>query len=128
MHTLKFYVYLNDVDTNNGAYTCVHGRHHETARLRAVHGSAITLDNREVTRRLPLEKFAAQEPVVGTAGTLIVFDAVRHRAGTVRAGHRLVMRGHTRATRPVAARDGEGPGQTQARRQGLLRWLRGKYG
>lgn len=129
LRTLKFYVYLNDVDMKNGAFTCVPGSHHETARLRTVHGSAITLDNREVTRRLPLEKFAAPEPVVGTAGTLIVFDTdVWHQAGTVRTGHRLVMRGHTRTTQPVTARDGEGLGQTQAPRRGLLRWLRRQFG
>jgi ectoine hydroxylase-related dioxygenase (phytanoyl-CoA dioxygenase family) len=125
LHTLKFFVYLNDVSVENGAFTCVPGSHRETVLLRKQHGNAVTLDNRRITRQLPLEKFAAPEPVEGEAGTLIVFDTdAWHRAGTVSSGHRLVMRGHTRTVdtgeKPQSRTPPAPPGGFGRR---VLRWL-----
>jgi hypothetical protein len=126
LRTLKFYVYLNDVDERNGAFTCVPGSHLETEKLRRQHGDKVTLENRQVTRQLPLDHFPAPEPVCGEAGALIVFDTdIWHQAGTMQSGHRLVMRGHTRLFSPPT-RTGNVPPTVQPadEQRGLLARLR----
>lgn len=130
LHTLKFFVYLNDVSVENGAFACVPGSHRETVLLRKQHGNAVTLDNRRITRELPVAKFAAPEPVEGNAGTLIVFDTdVWHRAGTVSSGHRLVMRGHTRTVGTVGAPQSQAsPAPPNGFRSRFLRWLSERRG
>lgn len=94
--TLKFFLYLNDVTAENGAFSCVPGSLGHTRSVREESGADLSYDNREQSRKHP---FAEEEvvPVEGGAGTLIVFTTeVWHRAGIVRSGERRVMRGHTR--------------------------------
>lgn len=94
--TLKFFLYLNDVTRENGAFSCVPGSIGHTRKVRAESGSELSYENREYSRQHP---FAEEEivPVEGPAGTLIVFTTeVWHRAGLVSSGERHVMRGHTR--------------------------------
>ena len=92
----KFFIYLQDTTVDNGAFACVPGSLTNAADIRSRYGEKISYDNRELTRDLPfMEKDAV--PVEGKAGTLIIFDTdVFHRAGSVSAGERWVMRGHTR--------------------------------
>ncbi|MCB1202735.1 MAG: phytanoyl-CoA dioxygenase family protein [Verrucomicrobiae bacterium] len=94
--TLKFFLYLNDVTRENGAFSCVPGSIGHTRAVRAESGSELSYENREYSRQHP---FSEEEivPVEGPAGTLIVFTTeVWHRAGLVSSGERHVMRGHTR--------------------------------
>ncbi len=94
--TLKFFLYLNDVTRENGAFSCVPGSIGHTRKMREESGSELSYENREYSRQHP---FSEDEvvPVEGKAGTLIIFTTeVWHRAGLVSSGERRVMRGHTR--------------------------------
>lgn len=96
LKTFKFFLYLNDVTVENGAFSCVPGSHKHTEKLREELGDEISYEKRELTRDHP---FSEEEvvPIEGEAGTLIVFTTeVWHRAGKVSRGERRVMRGHTR--------------------------------
>ncbi len=95
--TLKFFLYLNDVTVDNGAFSCVPGSIDHTRRVRAENGGQLSYENREYSRQHPYKE-AEVVPVEAPAGTLIVFTTeVWHRAGRVSQGERRVMRGHTRA-------------------------------
>ena len=97
--TLKFFVYLNDVTAENGAFSCVPGSLGHTQEIRAKYGDAVTYENRDFSREHPFSEDQIV-PVEGPAGTLIVFTTeLWHRAGVVRRGQRCVMRGHTRPMR-----------------------------
>lgn len=93
---LKFYVYLKDTAESDGAFTALPGSHRAARRRRldllARGVCAKDLPNRED----PLHLSGAR-PIVGGAGTLIVFDTdTLHKGGIVaEGGRRLVMRGHT---------------------------------
>lgn len=94
--TLKFFLYLNDVTSENGAFSCVPGSVSYTSERRKELGDEVSYDNRGPSRDHP---FSEEEiiPVEAKAGTLIVFTTeVWHRAGLVENGERRVMRGHTR--------------------------------
>ena len=93
--TLKFFLYLNDVNVVNGAFSCVPGSHKKTEKIRGIYGNEISYENRHLTRQLDY-KDDHIIPIEGEAGDLIIFDTdVWHRAGIVREGERRVMRGHT---------------------------------
>lgn len=102
--TLKFFLYLNDVNSENGAFSCVPGSQGLTKQRRIEAGCNLSYENRDESRNHP---FTEDDiiPVEGSAGTLIVFTTeVWHRAGLVKGGERRVMRGHTREKRPVECR------------------------
>jgi len=95
--TFKFFIYLTDTTAENGAFHAVPGSHKYTKRVQKKYRKDGILPPVEVTRDLPEELASQQIPIEGPAGTLIVFDTdTFHRAGKVRSGERLVMRGHTR--------------------------------
>ncbi len=92
---LKFFFYLTDTTAQNGAFTCVPGSHLITRDIRKKYGVQISHKNRQLTRDLPLNG-KKEIPIEGNAGSLIVFTTETwHKAGTVHAGERLAMRGHT---------------------------------
>lgn len=94
--TLKYFIYLTDTTTENGAFTCVPGSHTITAGIRKKHGSRISYKNRHLTRDLPVNPADAM-PIEGKAGTLIIFTTeTLHKAGIVSKGERRIMRGHSR--------------------------------
>lgn len=93
---LKFFIYLNDVTANNGAFEFAAGTHHWVEDLRrSDRAKEITFENREISRELPYK----EEHVIsleGKAGTLFIFDTdMFHRTGTTSMGERKIMRGHT---------------------------------
>ncbi len=94
LQTLKFFLYLTDTDVSNGAFYCVPGSHLYAKKLRE--SKTVSFSNRDITRELPMED-KKEVPIVGPAGTLIIFDTdTFHRGGIVSKGERRVMRGHTR--------------------------------
>ena len=94
--TLKFFLYLNDVSENNGAFSCVPGSHKKSEKIRGLYGNEISYENRHLTRQLAYTNDQVI-PIEGKAGDLIIFNTdVWHRAGIVKEGERKVMRGHTR--------------------------------
>lgn len=97
VNTLKFFLYLSDTKTSNGAFSCVPGSHILTRKYRDEHGIKLNYDNRSLTRELDLKNFRNPITIEGQAGTLILFDTdTWHKAGKVSKGERRVMRGHTR--------------------------------
>lgn len=93
--SLKFFIYLTDTTAENGAFSCVPGSHHISNKMRYDLGKKLNYENRELSRKLPVEEKDAI-PIEGTAGTLIIFDTdVFHRAGYVTKGERRVMRGQS---------------------------------
>lgn len=96
LHTLKFFIYLTDTNSENGAFQCVPGSLNETQKIRAKQGKNVSFKNRDITRSLPY----SEDQIISVdaqAGSLIIFDTdTVHRAGQVTNGTRRVMRGHTR--------------------------------
>lgn len=93
--TLKFFLYLTDTNSTNGAFRCVPGSHLETKNIREKNADKISYENREFSRMLPY-KNEDTISVDGTAGSLIIFDTdVFHQTGKVSEGERWVMRGQT---------------------------------
>ena len=93
--TLKFFLYLNDVTTTNGAFSCVPKSNKESEKIRQIYGDEISYENRHLTRKLDYTDDQVI-PIEGEAGDLIIFNTdVWHRAGIVKEGERRVMRGHT---------------------------------
>lgn len=94
IRTLKFFVYLTDTTSENGAMGVVPGSHaaNRAHRLRCLEANA---DFHAVTN---LVSDVGTVPVEGPAGTLFIFDTdVTHRAGHVQPGsERRILRGHTR--------------------------------
>ncbi|MAY83542.1 MAG: hypothetical protein CMP59_05340 [Flavobacteriales bacterium] len=93
---LKFFIYLNDVSANNGAFEFVPGTHKWVEDIRrSDKASEITFENRELSRQLPYK----EEDVISLeapAGTMFIFDTdMFHRTGTTSMGERKIMRGHT---------------------------------
>jgi hypothetical protein len=95
---LKFFVYLTDIDESSGAFFCSPGSRSVGGDLRR---KMVAENNYEEKRRLEVEfpeliERHPPEPVIGEAGTLIVFDTdTLHMGGKVKKGKdRLVVRGH----------------------------------
>ena len=107
---LKFFLYVNDVTANNGAFEFIPGTHKWVEDIRrSERAKDITFENRELSRELPYQ----EEHVLSLeakAGTLFVFDTdMFHRTGTTTMGERKIMRGHTyfdevKADDPIYAR------------------------
>ena len=96
LRTFKFFLYLTDTNEENGAFRVIPGSHQITHYIRKRLGDQITYENRALTRELPMTPKDTM-PVIGEAGTLIIFDSdVFHQAGTMREGVRKVMRAHSR--------------------------------
>ncbi len=94
--SFKFFIYLKDTTSTNGAFDCVPGSHKITLQLREKYGANLSYETRELSRDLPVKE-GDTIAIEGKAGTLIIFDTdVFHRAGTVSEGERWVMRGHNR--------------------------------
>ncbi|MEQ8907576.1 MAG: phytanoyl-CoA dioxygenase family protein [Vicingaceae bacterium] len=97
LSTLKFFLYLNDIDKSNGAFEAVPSSHKLAQEIMSFYqerGKKIkNLPNREIPGKL--EK---PIPIEGKAGSLIVFTTdTYHRAGRVEKGkERKIMRGHCR--------------------------------
>lgn len=93
---LKFFLYLNDVNANNGAFEFSAGTHKWVEDLRrSDRADEITFENRELSRQLPYSEEHVI-PLEAAAGTLFVFDTdIFHRTGTTSMGERKIMRGHT---------------------------------
>lgn len=111
--TFKFFLYLNDVTSENGAFSCVPGSHRHTKELRNELGDEISYEKRELTREHPFSE-SDVVPIEGKAGTLIVFTTeVWHRAGKVSRDSRRVMRGHTRKIEEAPASPGKKVGRSK---------------
>jgi len=92
---LKFFIYLNDIDENNGAFEYVAGSHKWTEKLRENSPNEINFKNREISRNLPKE-YGSSKPLIAKAGTVFIFDTnMFHRAGEFKSGVRKIIRGHT---------------------------------
>lgn len=93
MRHLKSFIYLTDVGVENGPFHCLPGSHllaREAQREnRARHVVPLDAD----VRKLPDGLASQSAPVLGKAGTLILFDSdILHHAGVVVAGERLAVR------------------------------------
>lgn len=97
LSTLKFFVYLNDIDRSNGAFEAVPGSHKIAQEIMHNHRrkgrKLVNLPNRNLPEGL--DNGVAME---AKAGSMIVFTTdTYHRAGRVDAGkNRMIMRGHCR--------------------------------
>jgi len=94
MHTLKYFLYLNDVGEENGPLEVVLRSHKQNCRLRKKY-----LRNLQDLDNVVDPSICAENtPLYALAGTLFVFDTdISHRAGHVMNGsYRKVIRGHTR--------------------------------
>jgi len=97
--TLKFFIYLNNVTKENGAFECAPKSHKISQEIRKYYlnrGIPIKdLPNRVMDKELS-QKLGELIPMEGTAGSMLVFDSdAYHRAGRVSFGkERHIMRGH----------------------------------
>lgn len=92
---LKFLIYLTDIDSSNGAFTCSPGSVKHGRILRE--GMKDYAAKRQLENSFPeVVKQYPPYPIYGEAGTLIVFDTdTFHFGGRVKAGHeRVVVRAH----------------------------------
>lgn len=96
--TLKFMLYLNDVEVSNGAFQLSRGSHRwvkETfPRSRPAHSDPTYL---EKSRCISPEYLNRLEPIEGKSGTIIVFDTdCVHHQGIVFNGACQILRSHYR--------------------------------
>jgi ectoine hydroxylase-related dioxygenase (phytanoyl-CoA dioxygenase family) len=97
MRHLKSFIYLTDVGIDNGPFHCLPGSHllaREAQREnREKHIVPSDADVRQLPDGLSAHAAAKATPVLGKAGTLILFDSdILHHAGVVVAGERLAVR------------------------------------
>lgn len=97
LSTLKFFLYLNDIDYSNGAFEAVPGSHKKARNIMEYHRKRGHKISRLPNRELP-NNLAKAIPMEAKAGSLIVFTTdTYHRAGRVEEGKfRMIMRGHCR--------------------------------
>lgn len=95
LQTLKFFIYLDDTFTENGAMGVDLESHKKNRQTR----DAELACSGDYTKIKTHQENARMEPVEGKAGTLFIFDTdVTHCAGHVQLGKtRRIIRGHTRA-------------------------------
>lgn len=97
LSTLKFFLYLNDIDSSNGAFEAVPGSHKLAQNIMEHYrkrGKKIAnLPNRDLPNDLQ-----NAIPMEAKAGSLIIFTTdTYHRAGRVDEGkNRMIMRAHSR--------------------------------
>lgn len=97
MRHLKSFIYLTDVGIDNGPFHCLPGSHLLAREAQRENRERHIVPSDADVRRLPdgLTADAAGKttPVLGQAGTLILFDSdILHHAGVVLAGERLAVR------------------------------------
>jgi hypothetical protein len=93
MRHLKSFVYLSDVGVENGPFHCVPGSHRLTRRIEERNRGNRVIPTDDDARCLPPDLHRDVVPVVGEAGTLIIFDSdIAHHAGVVERGSRLAIR------------------------------------
>jgi len=97
LSTLKFFLYLNDIDESNGAFEAVPGSHLLAQSIMEFYRKRGKKISKLPNRQLP-EELQNAVPMVAKAGSLIVFTTdTYHRAGRVEAGkNRKIMRAHSR--------------------------------
>ena len=97
--TVKFYIYLNDVTSHNGAMKYNIGSHREGYyRLMYKRHTGDTFP----TFGIPEEELLNAENIEGRAGTLIIFNPIgTHTAGQIENGmERIALRYHYTSLRP----------------------------
>ena len=98
--TLKFFIYLNDINKENGATHLVPSSHKITRAKELSNRKNFISPEWETSRVNTKENKSKEVAMEGKAGTLVIFHTdVAHRASSVNKGERLLMRGHTR--RPI---------------------------
>ncbi|MAY83258.1 MAG: hypothetical protein CMP59_03915 [Flavobacteriales bacterium] len=97
LSTLKFFLYLNDIDKSNGAFEAVPGSHKLAQSIMEFYRKRGKKLAKLPNRELP-EELQNAVPMEAKAGSLIVFTTdTYHRAGRVEKGkNRMIMRGHSR--------------------------------
>ena len=98
--TLKFMLYVNDLDFNNGAFCLSPGSNHWTKKkFGKVRKSYTDEKFFEETRDIPKPILKRMIPIEGKAGTIIIFntDCVHHQ-GIVKSGETCIFRAHYRET------------------------------
>lgn len=96
VQALKFYIYLKDTTTNDGAFEYAPGTHNE-GHYRANYHLATGTPLQQLPNDIPEEEILNPVTIEGKAGDLIIFDPDGfHRGGIVGdGGERMVMRGHS---------------------------------
>lgn len=93
MRHLKSFIYLTDVGVENGPFHCLPGSHVLTREAQRENRERYVVPSDADVRQLPDGLDGLGTPVLGKAGTLILFDTdIRHYAGVVAAGERLAVR------------------------------------
>ncbi|MDH6108189.1 hypothetical protein P3T36_004346 [Kitasatospora sp. MAP12-15] len=93
MRHLKSFVYLTDVGSANGPFHCLPGSHLVAREQQRENRERHIVPTDEDVRQLPPELAGRGVPVLGRAGTLILFDSdILHHAGVVTEGERLAIR------------------------------------
>ncbi|MGW0819773.1 phytanoyl-CoA dioxygenase family protein [Streptomyces sp. NPDC002845] len=93
MPQLKFFLYLTDTTTANGAFRCLPGSQGHAKALQRENRRRLTLPDSRQTRLPEPEFTTGLVPVEGPAGSLIVIDSdIAHRGAPVERGHRLSVR------------------------------------
>lgn len=93
MRHLKSFVYLTDVGSANGPFRCVPGSHLLTREVQRRNRERNIVPSDDDVRVLPAEFNDRRIPVLGEAGTLILFDSdIAHHASIVTEGERLATR------------------------------------
>jgi hypothetical protein len=93
MRHLKSFVYLTDVGIGNGPFHCVPGSHLLTQEAQRENRLRHIVPTDDDARMLPPGLAGRRVPVLGEAGSLILFDSdIAHHAGIVTAGERLAVR------------------------------------
>ncbi len=96
--TLKFMLYINDINKNNGAFCLSPGSHKWVENLYGKYRYFQKFNNYEhISRSIPDSIIKRLEPVEGKAGTLIIFytNCIHHQ-GIVSEGDCKIVRSHYR--------------------------------
>jgi hypothetical protein len=93
MRHLKTFFYLSRVDLEHGPFHCVPGSHRDCAQLQEANRARRIAPSDADVRVLPADYKSRTIPVLGSAGTLILFDSdIAHHAGVPTGGGRLAAR------------------------------------
>jgi ectoine hydroxylase-related dioxygenase (phytanoyl-CoA dioxygenase family) len=93
MRHLKSFIYLTDVGIENGPFHCLPGSHRLAREAQRENRKRYIVPSDADVRQLPDGLDGRSLPVLGKAGTLILFDSdILHHAGVVVAGERLAVR------------------------------------
>lgn len=93
MRHLKSFIYLTDVTAASGPFHCVPGSHLLTREIERENRQRRVVPSDDDARELDPELTGQVVPVLGEAGTLILFDSdIMHHAGIIEAGERLAIR------------------------------------